>query len=237
MDFFEHQDRARSQTTKLIVLFVLAVICITGLIYGLVILAFTMTAGGGRPGEGATAVPWLELLGLTAAGTGLLIGGGSLGKIAQLRSGGGETVARSLGGRRIDPDTVEPDQRKVMNVVEEMAIASGLPVPPVFLMENETGINAFAAGYKPERAVIGVTRGAIEKLSRDELQGVMAHEFAHILNGDMRLNIKLMGVIFGVMILQVIGGSILRGMWYSGGVRVRRSNDRDGGGAGRWRSS
>ncbi len=148
----------------------------------------------------------------------------------QLRSGGGETVARSLGGKRIDPDTVEPDQRKVMNVVEEMAIASGLPVPPVFLMENEAGINAFAAGYTPERAVIGVTRGAIEKLSRDELQGVMAHEFSHILNGDMRLNIKLMGVIFGVMILQVIGGSILRGMLYSGGMRVRRSNSKEGGG-------
>ncbi|BAM04975.1 M48 family metallopeptidase [Phycisphaera mikurensis] len=228
MDFFEHQDRARAQTTKLIFLFVLAVICITALVYGLVIVAFTMTAGGG---EGLPAsIPWLELLGLTAAGVGLLVGGGSLGKVAQLRAGGGETVARSLGGRRIDPDTVDPDQRKVMNVVEEMAIASGLPVPPVFLMENEAGINAFAAGYTPERAVIGVTRGAIEKLSRDELQGVMAHEFSHILNGDMRLNIKLMGVIFGVMILQVIGGTILRGMWYSGGVRVRRGNDREGGG-------
>lgn len=235
MDFFEHQDRARTQTTKLIALFVIAVICITGLVYGLVILAFTMANGAGREGGsglgGASSVPYLELLGLTAAGVGLLVGGGSLGKIAQLRAGGGETVARSLGGRRISPDTVDPDQRRVMNVVEEMAIASGLPVPPVFLMEHEKGINAFAAGYTPERAVIGVTRGAVEKLSRDELQGVMAHEFAHILNGDMRLNIKLMGVIFGVMILQVIGGTVLRGMWYSGGVRVRRSNDRDSGGA------
>lgn len=236
MDFFEHQDRARTQTTKLIALFVVAVICITALVYGLVILAFTMANGGGggegnSPLGGPASVPYLELLGLTAAGVGLLVGGGSLGKIAQLRAGGGETVARSLGGRRISPDTVDPDQRRVMNVVEEMAIASGLPVPPVFLMEHEKGINAFAAGYTPERAVIGVTRGAVEKLSRDELQGVMAHEFAHILNGDMRLNIKLMGVIFGVMILQVIGGTVLRGMWYSGGVRVRRSNDRDSGGA------
>ena len=236
MDFFEHQERARTQTTKLVVLFVLAVVCITALVYGLVILAYTMTQGGGGGersyGQRPSPVPWLELLGFTAAGVGLLVGGGSLSKVAQLRAGGGESVARSLGGRRIDPDTADPAQRKVMNVVEEMAIASGLPVPPVFLMEHETGINAFAAGYKPEHAVIGVTRGAVEKLTRDELQGVMAHEFSHILNGDMRLNIKLMGVLFGVMILQVIGGTVLRGMWYSGGVRVRSSNDRDGGAAG-----
>ena len=234
MDFFEHQERARTQTTKLVVLFVLAVACITALVYGLVILAYTMTQGGGGGSSRYGApppVPWLELLGLTAAGVGLLVGGGSLSKVAQLRAGGGEAVARSLGGRRIDPGTTDPTQRKVMNVVEEMAIASGLPVPPVFLMEHEAGINAFAAGYKPEHAVIGVTRGAVEKLSRDELQGVMAHEFSHILNGDMRLNIKLMGVLFGVMILQVIGGSVLRGLWFTGGVRVR-SNDRDGGAAG-----
>lgn len=96
------------------------------------------------------------------------------------------TVARSLGGRMIVPSTTNPVEQRVLNVVEEMAIASGISTPPVFLMDAETGINAFAAGYDPSGAVIGVSKGAAERLSRDELQGVIAHEFSHIFSGDMR---------------------------------------------------
>ena len=128
-------------------------------------------------------------------GTLALIGGGSLYRIASL-AGGGHTVAELMGGRLLHPQTTDPDERKILNVVEEMAIASGTPVPPVYLLEHEDGINAFAAGHSPNDAVIGVTRGCIRNLTRDELQGVIAHEFSHILNGDMRLNIRLIGVLY-----------------------------------------
>ena len=184
-----------------------------------------LVRGGG--GLGGADFPWIAGLGGTFRGGGVLVGGASLTKIAQLRGGGGKVVAESLGGTPILPDTTDPDERKVLNVVEEMAIASGLPVPPVYLMDREAGINAFAAGYRPENAVIGVTRGCVESLSRDELQGVMAHEFAHILNGDMRINIKLMGTIFGILILTVIGRIIMNSVFYSG---VGRSSSRDNGG-------
>src|SRR5690606_2485623 len=117
-------------------------------------------------------------------------------KLLQLR-GGGRVVAESLGGRLIEPGSADADERKVLNVVEEMSIASGVPVPPVYLLDDEQSINAFAAGYSPSDAVIGVTRGCVELLDRDELQGVMAHEFSHILHGDMRLNVRLIGVVFG----------------------------------------
>ena len=152
----------------------------------------------------------------------VVVGGGSLFKIASLRSGGGESVAQMMGGTLLHPQTGNADERKIMNVVEEMALASGTPVPPVYLMENESGINAFAAGYTPDSAVIGITRGAIEKLSRDELQGVVAHEFSHILNGDMRINIRLMGVIFGIIAIAVIGRVALRAAWFTGSGRGKK---------------
>ena len=135
-----------------------------------------------------------------AVGTAALISGGSLYKIASL-SGGGHTVAELMGGRLLHPQTTDPDERRILNVVEEMAIAAGTPVPPVYLLENEDGINAFAAGHSPNDAVVAVTRGCVRTLSRDELQGVVAHEFSHILNGDMRLNLRLMGVLFGILLI------------------------------------
>ncbi len=149
------------------------------------------------------------LFGAVAAGTLALVGGGSAYRVASL-SGGGHSVAEILGGRPLDSDTRDPDERKVLNVVEEMAIASGTPVPPVYLLEHEEGINAFAAGYTPSDAVIGVTRGCVEKLSRDELQGVIAHEFSHILNGDMKLNIRLMGVLYGILLVSITGWWLFR---------------------------
>ena len=165
-------------------------------------------------------------------GSAVLIFGGSLFKIFELRRGGGKLVAESLGGKRISPSSAKGDERKLMNIVEEMAIASGVPVPPVFLM-NEDGINAFAAGYSSKDAVLGVTRGCISKLNRSELQGVIAHEFSHILNGDMRMNIKLMGFLHGILLIGLTGHMILRGLFHSGGSRSRRSSkDNEGGGGG-----
>ena len=123
-------------------------------------------------------------------------------------SDGGRAVAESLGGRLLLSQSTETDERRVLNVVEEMAIAAGLPVPPVYVLD-EAGINAFAAGYGTDNAVVGVTRGCMETLSRDELQGVVGHEFSHVLNGDMRLNLRLAAVLFGILAIGVIGRSLV----------------------------
>ena len=124
-------------------------------------------------------------------------------------SSGGSAVAESLGGRLVDSNTRDPHERKLLNVVEEMAIASGVPMPQVYVLDDEPGINAFAAGHTPSDAAVAVTRGCIATLTRDELQGVIGHEFSHILNGDMRLNLRLMGIIFGILCLAVIGRILL----------------------------
>ena len=157
----------------------------------------------------------------------LLILGGTLYKVWELRNGGGTLVAERLGGQRIFPNTPDPVERRILNVVEEMALASGTPVPPVFLMDEE-GINAFAAGYSSSDAVIGVTRGCAEKLSRDELQGVIAHEFSHILNGDMRMNIRLIGVLHGILLIGLTGQLLFRILFYSGHGRSRSRSKESG---------
>jgi len=115
-----------------------------------------------------------------------------------------------VGARPIDPDTRDSDERKLRNIVEEMAIASGVPVPELYIMDNETGINAFVAGYTPGSAVMVVTHGAITQLTRDELQGVVGHEFSHIFNGDMRLNVRLIALLAGILMIGQIGGFLLR---------------------------
>jgi len=157
----------------------------------------------------------------------VIVGGGSLYKIAQLR-GGGRAVAESLGGRLLNSETRDPAERKVLNVVEEMAVASGTATPPVYLLADEAGINAFAAGFTPSDAVIGVTRGCVDVLNRDELQGVIAHEFSHILNGDMRLNIRLIGVVHGILIIGMIGYFLLRSAAWSGAGHRRGGKDNSG---------
>jgi Zn-dependent protease with chaperone function len=225
-DFFDRQDAARRGTARLVILFALAVLAIVASIYLILALVFGYLNADPRTG----AIDWgrgfdPELLLLSVVGTGIVVGGGSLFKIAQLR-GGGRVIAEQLGGRLVSPDTTDLTERTLMNVVEEMAIASGTPVPPVYLMEHEDGINAFAAGFTPSEAVIGVTRGAAERLSRDELQGVIAHEFSHILNGDMRLNIRLIGLLHGILLIGMIGYFVLRMTAFSG--RGRRSS-RDSG--------
>ncbi|MDP6057248.1 MAG: M48 family metallopeptidase, partial [Pirellulaceae bacterium] len=166
----------------------------------------------------------LKLLGAVAVCTILLVGFGSFYKISQLQSGG-RVIAESLGGQLIDSGTTGALERKVLNVVEEMSVASGTPTPPVYLLNHERGINAFAAGFSPSDAVIGVTRGSVERLTRDQLQGVIAHEFSHILNGDMRLNIRLIGVVHGILVISLIGQFVLRSAFYSGATRRRSSKE------------
>ena len=233
MDFFQHQETARRRTGLLIFYFAAAVVLITLLTYAIVAGALLLTrADHGAQAQPATA-PALALwdptlFAIVALGTLALVGGGSLYRVASL-AGGGHTVAEMMGGRPILPQTVDPDERKILNVVEEMAIASGTPVPPVYLLEHEDGINAFAAGYTPGDAVIGVTRGCIRNLSRDELQGVIAHEFSHILNGDMRLNIRLIGVLYGILLISMTGWIIFRSTAGFSGSSDRDDGDKRGG--------
>jgi len=225
--FFEHQDRARRGTTRLVVLFGLAVIAIIVSIE--VLLAATMGYLSRDPDTGAVnwaAVTDPQLIVVSVIGTLIIVGGGSLFKMAQLR-GGGRVVAEQLGGRLLTPGSNNPVEQRLLNVVEEMAIASGTPAPPVYLLDHEDGINAFAAGFSPNDAVIGVTKGTATRLTRDELQGVIAHEFSHILNGDMRLNLRLMGLLHGILIIGMLGYYVLRISFYSGGGR--RSKDGNSG--------
>jgi len=211
LNFFEHQDRARRQSRRLAVLFVLAVVVIVVAIDGVLLLV----AGVGAREPGAEQLSLGQLLRanipLLAAGavtTTVVIGLASLFKITTLRSGGGQ-VARQLGGTLVDSDPRDARRRRLRNVVEEIALASGVPVPEIYVLEQEAGINAFAAGYSPSDAAVAVTRGALEKLDRNELQGVIAHEFSHILNGDMRINIRLMGALFGILLLALIGRRVM----------------------------
>jgi Zn-dependent protease with chaperone function/tellurite resistance protein len=211
LNFFEHQDRARRQSRRLTLIFILAVLAIVAAIDGLLLLA----AGLGTREPGAEALPLAQLvqanLPLLTGGavtTIAVIGLASLFKITSLRSGGGQ-VARELGGTLVESDSRDAKRRRLRNVVEEIALASGVPVPEIYVLEQESGINAFAAGYTPSDAAVAVTRGALEKLNRNELQGVIAHEFSHILNGDMRINIRLMGVLFGILLLAIIGRRVM----------------------------
>jgi Zn-dependent protease with chaperone function len=224
MDFFDAQDHARNVSRRLVFLFALAV---GGLVVGVYLIALVALGFAPVEGLGGGGLFQPELFLAVAVGMGLVIGGGSLFRTAQLRKGGA-AVAELLGGRRVDSTTRDPAERVLLNVVEEMSIASGLPVPSVFVMDREGGINAFAAGHAPNDAAVAVTRGMLETLSRDELQGVVAHEFSHILNGDMRLNVRIMGLLFGILLLTVVGRGVLRGSM--GGGRIRTSGGRRGGG-------
>jgi Zn-dependent protease with chaperone function len=226
LNFFEAQDQARKNTVWFILLFALAVVGLVFLtnLFLLGLLNFTRTDQlVFSPDALQGLYSWPEFA-LVSAGVCLLIFGGSLYKTMSL-SGGGTTIAEMLGGRHIPSSTTDLQQRQLLNVVEEMAIAAGMPIPRVYLMED-TAINAFAAGRSPANAVIGVTRGTMTRLNRDELQGVIAHEFSHIANGDMRLNIRLIGVLHGILLIGLIGGFLLRSMRFT-----RRSRSSKSGGA------
>ena len=222
-DFFQRQSDARRNTKWLVVMFALAVIGIVGTTMFATAIATSATqeqrSFRGQWIWSADRFPWQPTMmsGVAALG---LIAGGSLFKIAQL-SGGGTVVAERLGGRRVYPNTTDTTERRLLNVVEEMALASGVPVPAVFLLSEEMGINAFAAGHSPSDCVIGVTRGCAQQLTRDQLQGVIAHEFSHILNGDMRLDLRLMGVLYGILLMGLTGRELLRWGAFGGGQKQR----------------
>ncbi|MGF1671239.1 MAG: M48 family metallopeptidase, partial [Balneolaceae bacterium] len=224
MDFFEAQDRAKKNTGKLVALYILAVIGIIISVYIVTLLIFHSQVNGFR---GATFwhPVWLSVV---AAIVLFVILTGTAFRVAQLRKGG-SAVAELLGGRKIEPSTTDPDERRLMNIVEEMSIASGLPVPDVYILDKEENINAFAAGFGTNDAAVGVTRGALVQLTRDELQGVIAHEFSHIFNGDMRLNIRLIGILNGILLIHIMGMIVMRSVLYSGGARVRSSRNGQGG--------
>ena len=201
-NFFEHQDRAQSRTGWLVFLFVIGVLGVT--------ISITLLTAVFMP----NAIPAAIVVSL------LIIGIPFVFKLLTMSSSGA-LVAESLGGIRINPASQDTNERKILNVVEEMAIASGMPIPPVFIMDEDC-INAFAAGKTPQDAVIGVSRGAIESLTRDELQGVMAHEFSHIFHGDMRINMRAIAAIFGLMAIGYVGYFVLRSTMF--GPRTRKTD-------------
>src|SRR5579871_1796301 len=225
MDFFQQQTRAHKKTGRLLFLFALGVICLIALTYFLVMFAIYYAGYRGQPYTHnapyaqTAAMPLWNPLVLACVSIVLIaiISGGSLYKVAEL-AGGGQSVALLVGGRPIMPSTRDFTEKRLLNVVEEMAIASGISVPPVYILEEDS-INAFAAGHTPSDAIVCVSRGCLKYLNRDELQGVIGHEFSHILNGDMRLNIRLMALIFGITVVSLIGYIVLRSAGSSGGSR------------------
>ncbi len=200
-NFFQLQDTARRKTFRLLVLFGLAVVTLILIVY---LLCLAIFVGVEKPDEEALQLWQPQMFMGVVVVVSLVLLVGSLLKIAELASGG-KAVALMVGGVEVPTNTRDLHQRRILNVVEEMAIASGVPVPVVFLLPNERGINAFAAGYGTGDAIVAVSQGCLDYLTRDELQGVIGHEFSHILNGDMRLNIRLIGIVAGILILSQIG--------------------------------
>jgi Zn-dependent protease with chaperone function len=219
LNFFEAQDKARRNTLWLVLLFTLAVV-------GLILLTnlFLLSVYVYLKTEQFVASPetlsyfysWEEFAVVTL-GVCLLVLGGSLFKALSL-SGGGPTIAEMLGGRLVSHGTTDLQQRQLLNVVEEMAIAAGMPIPQVYLL-SDTSINAFAAGLSPANAVIGITQGTLTRLNREELQGVIAHEFSHIANGDMRLNIRLIAILHGILLIGLVGYFMFRSLRFAGRAR------------------
>ena len=226
MDFFERQRQAKKKTGVLVFLFCVAVLLIS--LLNFLIIAAVIPLAGRNKGEldfSTLQDPMLALW--VVLGTFVIICLAGLFRKSQL-SGGGSSIASMMGGRLVNMATTDPDEQKLMNVVEEMAIASSVPMPEVYVMDGEKGINAFAAGSTVDDAVIGVTDGCMRRLQRDELQGVIAHEFSHILNQDMRLNFHLVAVVFGLLVLALLGRLMMEIGFNSSG---RRSSKEGGGGS------
>ncbi len=216
MDFFERQAAARRQSRWLLLAFSFSVVLVVAALTWVVLALFGSQSGMEAVYGGGAALHPIDYaarnpdLALSSALFWLLVILGASAWKGLLLRGGGGVVARSLGGTRIERGTQDAALRRLHNVVEEMAIASGIPMPQVYVLEGESGINAFAAGHSPANAAVAVTRGALDRLGREELQGVVAHEFSHILNGDMRLNIRLIGWLFGLLAIAIIGRTVLR---------------------------
>jgi Zn-dependent protease with chaperone function len=236
IDFFAAQAAARRRTAVLVAWFALAW---AGTIAFVLVVAAAFLDSGvvGRAGPGwwavtgygrAPAVSSGALLAFVAAGVTLVTLGGSAWHWARLAKDGPHAIATMVGGVLVSHETHDAAERRLVNVVEEMAIASGLPVPAIYVLPEEGGINAFAAGFSPDRAVIAVTKGAIDALSRDELQGVVAHELSHLLNADARLNLRLVALIGGITVLAFVGRTLLRVVGDGAGRRRVRGGGRVG---------
>ncbi|MGM0558388.1 MAG: M48 family metallopeptidase [Myxococcota bacterium] len=233
MNFFEEQDRAHRNTGRLILLFgsaVLATVVGVYLVIRVVLFFNRVRTEAGHMNAPNMDFAWWspEAFLLCLVGTVVVVGGGTWWKINQLAKGGGSLVCEELGGRFLDFRTNDRKEQMFINVVEEMSIASGVSVPLLYVLDDEKGINAFAAGFSPNEAAIAVSRGCLELLNRDELQGVVAHEFSHILNGDMRMNIRMMGILHGILMIALTGSIMMRLSLGTGSSRRSRRNS-DGG--------
>ncbi len=236
MDFFEAQERARKRTNRLVFLFALAVLGTILASYGAAMVLLQNFAGDDHRSSRhysyretpAVVTGWWDprLFAGVALGTLAVVGFASLFKWSQMRQGG-SAIAEMVGGRPVDLKTTDLRERRLLNVVEEMSIASGIPMPAVYVLEQEPGLNAFAAGLTTSDAAVAVTRGTLDKLTRDELQGVVGHEFSHILNGDMRLNVRITAIVFGILVIGLLGRGILQSL---GRGRVRVGGGKKGGG-------
>ncbi len=215
MDFQTHQEEAKQNTARLVALLALGVLAII-IIVSLLLIALLYYGSGEFQPVSAFAV--------AAPVTTIAVVGTSLVKSSQIKGGGGSYVAASMGGRPVDFNTLDPAEKQLSNVVEEIAIASGMPVPAVFVLDEEPGINAFAAGWTADNAAIGVTRGTLQHLNRRELQGVIAHEFSHIRNGDTRVKTRIIGWVFGIAFITVLGRILLHHLWWAPRRRDKEDN-------------
>lgn len=232
MDFFDRQEAARRISGRLALLFLVAVLGMIVICYLLAALILQEGFGVGYLNGQAGKEPsfWnATLFNLVATGVLLVVGGLAALRIRELRDGG-HRIAELLGGRKLTKSTATFEEGRLLNVVEEMAIASGVPVPPVYLLDDESGINGFAAGHTVDDVVIAVTRGSLEKLDRDELQGLVAHEFGHLISGDIRLNLRLVGLLYGIMGLGMMGWLAYNGRFPFAFLR-RGAAHRDSGGS------
>jgi len=219
MNFFEHQEVARKKSFFLVLLFILALIIIassTSLIAYLILHNTGITALPLK--DWITSRDCISIFGITL----LVIAGGSFYQLLNLAKGG-EAVAKMARGRKVDMSSSAPQERIFINIVEEMSIASGTPMPDLYIMDHEQAINAFVAGYEPTECVLVITQGALENLSRDELQGVIGHEYSHILNGDMRINVRLIAILAGILLFGQIGQFLLRASTNRSGFSRSRS--------------
>ena len=233
MNFFEYQDKARKKTFSLVVYFLLAILLIILAIDAVVVAAvaygnpdiyFPRTAMGTSINQNAlTNLAITTTITVSPIVIGIILIG-TLIKTIALRNGG-IAVAEMVGAKPISPETVDFLEKRFINIVEEMAIASGVSIPSLYVMENEKAINAFVSGIKPADTVMVVTRGALEQLSRDELQGVVGHEFSHIFNSDMQISLRLMGILGGLLVIGQLGYFLLRYL----SMNNRRSDDRSDG--------
>jgi Zn-dependent protease with chaperone function len=213
LNFFEHQALARRNSRMMVVLFLLAVVAVVSAVDCVIAAVYLGAADAPVRQVPASVYVWGALI---TAGTIFVV---SLIHVTRL-GGGGAVVAAMAGARRVASNSTDPLERRLVNIVEEMAIASGVRVPQVYIMDKESGINAFAAGWEVSNAVVAVTRGALDTLNRDELQGVVGHEFSHILNGDMRLNIRMLGVLAGIVFIGSVGAFGMRSAGEADDIRA-----------------